>query len=474
MSTASFGHTPFLYYTANGIDADGAYLEMPVGVKLNLPNVEVQDFREERTLKDFPKFLLGLRPLQKEAYEAWIKDTERGIICKKTGSGKSILALYCAAKLKQKTLIIVHKTDLVIGWQKDIKYCFGDAAGKIGVLQAGKRIVGDFITIASVATIARPEFDLASIKNSFGLVVVDECQRVPSNSFSLLNDFSAPYKIGLSATPERNDGLDRVLHYYFGGFAYSDKKSAQEETNVLPTDVRLISDNQPLEPHYYRMKNEYISEYRFFANGWDYLGYPVSKSDMVAYKDIHKDDRPTLRLEHVECQLFFEHETWAARIFLDKVLSLLKKHLDLGHSCVLFAKQKNYIRLLNEYLIRHGVDESTIQTFYGDSQEKDEVIIARAESKEKLVTIATYAKASEGTNVRTWEVGFALTSVGNGMGIEQVVGRIRRVKEGKISPVIWYDFNHQASYLLSRHLSIRLKRYKEMGLHVMRENDVSK
>ena len=69
-----------------------------------------------------------------------------------TGKGKTILALNIAYTLKQRTLVLVHKDDLVTGWQNDIEDCFG---GKLepGLIKAKKRTVGKQITIATVQTL---------------------------------------------------------------------------------------------------------------------------------------------------------------------------------------------------------------------------------------------------------------------------------------------------------------------------------
>ena len=74
----------------------------------------------------FPDFKLELRDTQKSASKAFLKKNH-GIIVLPTGKGKSILGMYIASCLKARTLVLVHKNDLVEGWKKDAKLCFGDA-----------------------------------------------------------------------------------------------------------------------------------------------------------------------------------------------------------------------------------------------------------------------------------------------------------------------------------------------------------
>ena len=101
--------------------------------------------------------------------------------------------------------------------------------------------------------------------------------------------------------------------------------------------------------------------------------------------------------------------------------------------------------------------------FYGDNT-NNKAVLEKAESTRKFITLTTYAKATEGTNVKQWEVEFLVSSINNGKNTEQALGRIRRVKEGfKINPVIFYDYRFPDVYLMKNHGFTRDKRYKEMG-----------
>ena len=87
----------------------------------------------------------------------------------------------------------------------------------------------------------------------------------------------------------------------------------------------------------------------------------------------------------------------------------------------------------------------------------------RAESREVLITLATYAKATEGTNVKSWEVEFLVSSMNNEKNVEQATGRIRRSKEGKLNPVLVYDYVSEEAYSLSHHYNTRRKVYKRLN-----------
>ena len=209
-------------------------LIVPVGYKIPFEH-KIVDMRKEVTVK-YPPIQVSLRDTQKEAYLSYLEDTDNGVISMPTGKGKTILGIYLAYALKQKTLIIVHKDDLLIGWKKDIKMCFNNEI-KPGIIKASKRQIGDQITIAMIQTLSNyTDSELRKLKNEFGLIIVDETHHAGSKSYDVLSYLSAPYKIGLSATPKRTDGLQPVIHLHLGGFAYI-YKIQENDDDILDVDI---------------------------------------------------------------------------------------------------------------------------------------------------------------------------------------------------------------------------------------------
>ena len=106
---------PFLTFYST---VDGKII-VPRGYKIPFEHKVIRDDRVERKVL-YPKFKLELRETQKEAFEAWNKDRENGMIVLQTGKGKSILGCYLAYATKQIELVIVKKNDLVEGRMNDI------------------------------------------------------------------------------------------------------------------------------------------------------------------------------------------------------------------------------------------------------------------------------------------------------------------------------------------------------------------
>ena len=139
---------------------------------------------------DFPDFRYELRASQKEVYNA-IEDN--CIINAWVSWGKTFTGLAIAAKLKQKTLVIVHTVALRSQWEKEVEKVFGFKPAIIG---SGKFDLTGPIVIGNVQTLTRRVPDIA---NEFGTIILDEMHHVSSPTFrKIIDKCRARYKIGLS------------------------------------------------------------------------------------------------------------------------------------------------------------------------------------------------------------------------------------------------------------------------------------
>ena len=120
-------------------------MQVPVGYKIP-DSIEINNITDERCLvqvPNFPKFAMELRDTQKEALQKYIECNESSInvsgsIQLPTGKGKTILGLAIAEHYSCRTLVIVHKVDLVNGWIKNIKEAFDNKAD-VGIIRASSR-----------------------------------------------------------------------------------------------------------------------------------------------------------------------------------------------------------------------------------------------------------------------------------------------------------------------------------------------
>lgn len=125
------------------------------------------------------------------------------------GGGKTAAALAGVAKAGRTALVLVHTMDLVRQWQRACQEQLGIDAGAIG---RGKCDIRE-ITIATVQTLNRwPIPKLRALGAKFGIVVVDEGHHIPATTYrNLMPYLPARYRWGLTATPDREDGLTPMM-----------------------------------------------------------------------------------------------------------------------------------------------------------------------------------------------------------------------------------------------------------------------
>ncbi len=140
-----------------------------------------------------------LRAEQRAAVAAW-QTTRRGVVVMPTGTGKTEVALTILCDLAVSTLVVSPVRDLMYQWHRRIAERLGYDAG----------IIGDHlfrVLPISVTTYDSAYLHADRLGDRFGLVVFDECHHLPGAARSDAARMSAaPWRLGLTATPERADG----------------------------------------------------------------------------------------------------------------------------------------------------------------------------------------------------------------------------------------------------------------------------
>ena len=180
---------------------------------------------ESHKMKPNVKFTGQLRPNQEELVETIMNDIytdKTGLISLYTGFGKSILALYLMAQLGEKTIIVVHKRELLNQWLAVIDKFMTNI--KVGIISSSKRkLTGDedviIIMLQTLVSIAKNDLLYTVLLDRFnhGLTIIDEVHHCPAETFSqVFFLIQSLYMIGLSASIERKDGLTQALYWHLG------------------------------------------------------------------------------------------------------------------------------------------------------------------------------------------------------------------------------------------------------------------
>ena len=453
------------YYIESKTEDKEPFIVVPSGYKVPFPSRVVYDDRNsiEGKVNLYPLFVPTLREIQEKAVKNFLKTSELGqemgyigTLVLPTGSGKTVCGLRVAHDLNQRALIVVNKDDLVDGWMQDAKFCFGELF-EVGLVK-GKKFDLKTVTITTIQTLSRlGKEKLDKLYEYFTMIIVDECHRAGAKSYEVLNNFPARYRLGLTATKMRNDGLVDVVDLICGHTVF-DGTLMDTDVIIPAKNIHVIKCNsnvfwKPKKAYYntvtkkdvHNIVVDGIEYYEGTDDYYDIMGRLEAEGKVTAYP---------LRL-HKAYELIANNES-----FNNKVCYDIKQEYDKGKSCVVFCKTIEQLDVLYEKL---KVMCPKIQKFYGGMKETKEEIKSRAESKEVLITLATISIACEGTKVKAWECGFLVSSVANEKDLIQILGRLRRTAKGK-TDVYFYDYRHPYTAGIKNHGFKRDMWYRNLGI----------
>ena len=210
------------------------------------------------------------RKHQSEAFQAWCQLKSRATVVLPTGSGKSFVAQMAINHIKRKTLVVVPTLDLVNQWHSQLEIAFKQ---EIGVLGGGSKEVRDITVSTYDSALLMMEF----IGNQFGLIIFDECHHLPGERNKLSATMSiAPYRLGLTATPERNDDGEKVLYDIIGPLCYRLEIDEIEGEILSPYRTELLEldldDDEAIAYHENRqLYKDFLQENHISfknGNGW--------------------------------------------------------------------------------------------------------------------------------------------------------------------------------------------------------------
>ncbi|MCP3951771.1 MAG: DEAD/DEAH box helicase [Desulfobacterales bacterium] len=196
----------------------------------------LEDHRRTLPEMDF-QFSGKLKPFQEIAVNKMLQK-DFGTLNAPTGSGKTVMGLYMLAQRRQPALIVVHTKDLAYQWMSRIETFLGISEKEIGIIGGGRKRVGPAITVALVQSLYKIAADIA-LKTGF--IIVDECHRCPSRTFTeAVTNFDSRYMLGLSATPFRRDKLSKLIFWHLGDVHHEiDNRQLVESGDVLAADVHF-------------------------------------------------------------------------------------------------------------------------------------------------------------------------------------------------------------------------------------------
>ena len=343
-------------------------------------------------------------PHQREAVDAWQDQRGRGVVVLPTGTGKTFVAILAIHRMERPALVVTPTLDLMSQWYNELRLAFDTEVGLLG---------GGYYDIQplTVTTYDSAHLHVERWGNRFGLVVFDECHHLPGASYLAAAEGSiAPYRLGLTATPERTDGQDHLLTNLIGPIVYRReiKELSGDFLAEYRTDRLFVELSEEEAATYQQARDHYR---RFCFELGINLGAPGGWSRFIQESTRSRDGRSAF--------LAFQEQRRLALAAPAK-LHLLERLLDRHRRdrVLIFTHDNATVyRIARQYL----VPAITHQTRTRERKE----ILDRFQTGEYSVVV-TSRVLNEGVDVPAANVGIVLSGSGTVREHVQRLGRLLR------------------------------------------------
>jgi len=210
-------------------------------------------------------------PHQEEALLAWKRAGRQGVVVLPTAAGKTYLAQLAMACTPRSTLIVVPTLDLMHQWYAQLEAAFPGV--ELGLLGGGSHDR----TAVLVATYHSAAIQAETLGDRYGLLIFDECHHLPTDFFRVIAEYAiAPYRLGLTATPERADEAHEDLNQLIGPIVYRKAPGDLSGQALADHEVRQIKVSlDPEERDRYdqaiNIRNQFLQSANIFLGsleGW--------------------------------------------------------------------------------------------------------------------------------------------------------------------------------------------------------------
>lgn len=347
----------------------------------------------------FPEYIgFDLRYYQEDAIREAMK-RQNCVIRLPTGSGKSLLGLAMAQRIGLNTLVILPTVGLFDQWCQDARDSLKLGKDGLGIIHQKKRILRP-ITAAVQGTLASHGID-EELREFFGVVIVDECQKSAAVSYiRVVDPFPAKYRIGISADERRKDRKDYLTNGLFGSVAYEKKrKELEDEGFIVDVEIRVVPTD--------------------FEADW----YGLSRGK--------EDDK------EVDFNRLLEEMT-ADPARNELALKFAYQEVEKGQQVILLSHRVEHCQRLERAFVKRGIPSGF---FLGGDDHHAEFETTRAGIKDGSVRVGvgTYKALGVGVNLPAVGAGVATTPIGgNKFNFNQVRGRLNRKSKDKSKACMYW------------------------------------
>jgi superfamily II DNA or RNA helicase len=363
---------------------------------------------------------LSMEPYQhqNEALAAWKLSGRQGVVVLPTAAGKTYLAQMAMQATPRSTLIVVPTLDLMHQWYAHLVAAFPDAP--VGLLGGGSRDK----TAILVATYDSAAIHAETLGNQYALIIFDECHHLPTDFNRVIAEYAiAPYRLGLSATPERTDGKHVDLNILIGKEVY--RKRAEDlagkalaEHEIVQIKVDLSQKERERYNELIQTRNDFLRDSKISLGsiqGWQHFVQMSARSQAGR----------RAMLAHREAKEIALGTDGKLRILVD----LLAKHYP--ERVLIFTADNATVYRISQDLLIPAITHQT------PVKERHEVLTKFREGEYKCL-VASHV-LNEGVDVPAASVAIILSGTGSAREYTQRLGRILRKGNQENKLAILYE-----------------------------------
>ena len=440
MGMSNFSTSQWIYL---GKDHLSGYIEIPRGVydelinKIKSAAIPCEIFDERQRGRCINVTFKGeLREEQKPALEEMMK-YDNGILQAATAFGKTVVCSAMIAEKKVNTLIVLENSALLDQWKDaleqflDIDERLPEYKTKTGRTRVRKSLIGKLqgshdsmtgvVDIAMAGSLCKKE-EWHPLIDHYGMIIVDECHHAASDTIAkVLQKVPAKYVYGVTATPKRADGLEKINYMLLG-------------------PIRYI----------------YSSQEKIKAQRIPHLVYPRFTRTVLPRGVI------TERMHPNEAYEILRHN----EVRDEQILSDVKDCIAAGRTPVILSRYKDHSERLYER-IKSYADKVFLMTGNNSKKEHRRIReqLQETTSGETLALVATGSLIGEGFDFPRLDTLIMATPVSFQSVVEQYAGRLNRNYTGK-DDVIVFDYVDSHIPMFEKMYAKRLKAYKQIGYEI--------
>ncbi len=354
-------------------------------------------------------------PHQVEALRVWWAEGKgQGVVVLPTGTGKTFLALMAIRKVSRPTLVVTPTLDLLHQWWEQLRDVFRT---EIGLLGGGNYDLQPL----TVATYDSAYLHLERWGHRFGLLICDECHHLPGASYQLIAIGSmAPYRLGLTATPERSDGQHVLLNSLIGPIIF--RREIQHlagdflaDYRTERIDVELTLDEEREYQRNRTIYRQFIAERGIRMNGPDGWRRFI--------QECQRSSRGRQAFRAYLEQKRLERAPRAKLMVLDE---LLRRH----------QRDRVLIFTADNATVYHIARQFLIPAMTHQTKAKERQLILRRFQSGEYPVVVTSQVLNEGVDVPAANVGIVLSGTGTTRENIQRLGRLLR-KQGNKQAILY-------------------------------------